>query len=886
MLNSIINSIDKFNKSKYFCCVIDTLFFMCLIFQDISLRIFGTQLYKYIILIMLFLLILNYFITKRTIKISFTFIFLILILYIYSFLFGFDKNLLVPSIYLIFELSTFILYCGLFDNEEQLQKRFFKIIFVSAIVISILAVIQWISFKFNIKVVYNILTQHVFYLNEGRITSIYSEPAHLCSLLGGGIFVSLYYLVHESKLKLKYYLSLALLFLVSLLSGSFVTYVSVLIFVIAFYFCYFAMGLRKKCPSNKNIVIVSLILLVLLSLFIYIDKSKTISTIVDKSESFNESFEDSSETDDFDDTDSDTLKNKVLDEQLRNQSAFAMKSNFNIGLEKFKDGYYFGTGIFSHINFYDQYMKRIYPHGYIRINYTDGCSMFFRFFSELGIIGLLIVLSMLIYFGIKSLIKKDIFMLFILLLFFTQSMRLGEYNWVLNCFPFVYLVINTKFYSYGAKIIGKKKSNNGCNNSKKRILALTGVFLPHNETITQISYKILCNLDYDIDVVAFKSKSDKYFESYISKDKKFNKFHIHYIDVDWKDLDINSRNYNLFKIAKYIKLYSKRSVELSNIYDYDYVFSFSVPNYTHYAAYKVKKAMKSNIKWFASFSDPIKNNLYIEEMKNGKLKTRVLYYCLKFFSYNSMYEKVALNYSDYLIFICKELRDYVTKKDNHLLNKSLIYPITYDKNWINYKILSTMENNSNSSKIIFAHYGNIYGLRKVDKFIEALCELVRNSNTTIKNIEIHQYGDVDKSQISHFKNPLLKDILFLHKKVDYDEYIKMMRNTDVLLIFDTVTAKDAQQPFLPSKVVDYLLTNKPIFAVTSKNSPLYDIISKQHICVEYDVQSIKKGLLKQFKMRKKINNNIDKFDNDYVSYDLLHDYFDMIDIGSDKNNEK
>ena len=80
--------------------------------------------------------------------------------------------------------------------------------------------------------------------------------------------------------------------------------------------------------------------------------------------------------------------------------------------------------------------------------------------------------------------------------------------------------------------------------NRKRILALPAVFLPHNETITQISYKILCNLDYEIDVVSFKSSSDEYFEEYIKKDKKFKKMNIYYIDVDWKRLDINSKNYN------------------------------------------------------------------------------------------------------------------------------------------------------------------------------------------------------------------------------------------------------------------------------------------------------------------------------------------------------
>ena len=149
---------------------------------------------------------------------------------------------------------------------------------------------------------------------------------------------------------------------------------------------------------------------------------------------------------------------------------------------------------------------------------------------------------------------------------------------------------------------------------KKRILALPGVFLPHNETITQISYKILCNLNYEIDVLAFNATSDKYFESYIKKDKRFNKFHINYIDIDWKKLDFNSKNPNFLKTIKYINLYIKKAMELASKNEYDCVFSFSMPNYTHMAAYKIKKKYKDKIKWFASYSDPIHNNLYIEQL--------------------------------------------------------------------------------------------------------------------------------------------------------------------------------------------------------------------------------------------------------------------------------
>ena len=110
-----------------------------------------------------------------------------------------------------------------------------------------------------------------------------------------------------------------------------------------------------------------------------------------------------------------------------------------------KDKYLFGTGMFTHIVSYDKYMKRIYPDGYVRINYADACSMFIRVFSEFGIIGFIIFVGFLIYILILGIKNKDIFLLFTLVVFITQSMRLGEYNWILNCLSFVILVSSVKF---------------------------------------------------------------------------------------------------------------------------------------------------------------------------------------------------------------------------------------------------------------------------------------------------------------------------------------------------------------------------------------------------------------------------------------------------------
>ena len=416
---------------------------------------------------------------------------------------------------------------------------------------------------------------------------------------------------------------------------------------------------------------------------------------------------------------------------------------------------------------------------------------------------------------------------------------------------------------------------------KKRMLVLPGFFLPHNDTITQISYRILCNLDYEIDVLTFLPSVDNFFAKITKADKKIKKFNFYYLNYKWKDLEITPNNCNIFKIKKIIREYIKKSIELALENEYDYVFSFSAPNYTHYAAYMVKKRLNYKITWFASFSDPIKNNIYIDNFKTEGIKRKFLYVLLKTVHYKGKYEDVALKYSDKLIFISESLKKNITNNKKEYLDKSIIYPITFVKEWINENNYLPKNIIKGDDKIILAHFGNIYGLRKIIKFIDAINLLSVERKDLYSKIEIHQYGEVDREQKLYIEKNCSKFVI--HRRINYNECLEIMRTVDILLIFDTIVEDNNDQPFLPSKIIDYLLMNKPIFAITSQCSPVYDIINNDHVCVSYDVGEIKRGIIKQLlNYDKPIKNNIKQYDNDYVSKKILGKYFDIINIDENR----
>lgn len=407
---------------------------------------------------------------------------------------------------------------------------------------------------------------------------------------------------------------------------------------------------------------------------------------------------------------------------------------------------------------------------------------------------------------------------------------------------------------------------------KKNLLAITGVFFPHNETITHISYKHLCNLDYYIDVISFKGSEDKTVKQHLTNKKNIN---INYVNCDWKKVYIGKKNINVIKIFKSLLQYKRLCLNTIKNKKYDVLYSNSMPNYNHYFAYLVKKRLGDSINWIASFTDPIYENPYVDDLKkSSSIIEKINYFLNKYIYYRKKYQSLPLKYADKLLFISEELRDFVIGNDKQLLKKSMIVPLTYVEEWESYKKLIDSKASFNKNKIKFIHFGNIYGLRKIYAFLDAIKLLKKEG--CIDNVEFHQYGDVDKKTLKYINDNNIKNLFIIHDKVSYDKCVDLMKNqSDVLVIFDTIVDDDMVQPFLPSKVLDYLLVSKPIFSITTKHSPVYSMLKDKHICVMYDVDDIIKGIKKQLKNIKIVENDFKKYENKYVIKNTIGKYLDL-----------
>ncbi len=401
------------------------------------------------------------------------------------------------------------------------------------------------------------------------------------------------------------------------------------------------------------------------------------------------------------------------------------------------------------------------------------------------------------------------------------------------------------------------------------MFVVPGSFVPYNDTVTILSYKRLRNLDMDMDVFCFKGKEDPSLLKELEKDENFKKFHIKYTsDLDWAI----PRNYPLRLPAGLLLMNKYVSDALKEFEkgEYEYLFTSIVPGISHIAGYKIKKKHPEVI-WIASFSDPFKGSPY----KKTDNSDRSIFYQFAFnvgaFAlYNSKYEEVAVNHADELVFICEEQRDFTLRQYpnyEELVKKSVIYPLTYIPEWEMYSnLLNTPRVNNEIKQAV--HLGRLYGLRKIDSFLEALKELNEEIPDLKNKIVFHQYSEIQAPDVKKIKEYGLEDVFVLHDKVTYKESVEVMKNADILVLFDTLMPKAKSQPYLPSKIVEYLMLKKPILGICDPNSPSYRILKEYGFdTVGSEKEIIKKNIMSVIFDGGFIDYSLEKLNND--NYDKL-----------------
>ena len=377
----------------------------------------------------------------------------------------------------------------------------------------------------------------------------------------------------------------------------------------------------------------------------------------------------------------------------------------------------------------------------------------------------------------------------------------------------------------------------------KRCLVIPGTFVPANEPMTQLVYKQLRALPFDMDVCALRYwEEDSTVRAHLENDPDNRKFRVNWAD-DYRNVLFSIRNVNLPSALKHMQKYIDSAVNMYNGQEYIYTSSF--PCYTVRAGMRIKE-QNPGVTWIANFTDPINHSPYKvsdkETYKAYSLPEKIAFrlYC-KYYVVDED-EINALENADILLFICPEQREFMLEqyeKYTHRIPtdairaKSVIVPLNYVPEWNSLKTLGDEAHTG----FYLSHFGRIYGLRIIVEFLYAM-RMFLDKYPEFPLI-FEQYGEFRKSDRKLIEKLDLTDHVRIHDKIPYEECLKKMKASDAVLIFDTILPEDTIQPYLPSKVVEYSLLKKNTLAVTTKTSPTYRIMQESGaVAADYDRNDI------------------------------------------------
>jgi glycosyltransferase involved in cell wall biosynthesis len=236
------------------------------------------------------------------------------------------------------------------------------------------------------------------------------------------------------------------------------------------------------------------------------------------------------------------------------------------------------------------------------------------------------------------------------------------------------------------------------------------------------------------------------------------------------------------------------------------IYSTAGPSSTHLAAYFLHRL--SGLPWIAELHDPL---LY--DLEPRKWHQRYLF--------NRWLEGQICRHADAVIYFTDHA--LVSAERRHPIRglKAVLRPgaAPPDAAEAQYR---------RREKIHFGHFGSLASTRNLSRLIEALHLLLTEQPAWRKHLVLDIYGsgldEVSQKALAVFP---LDGILVEHGRLEHDpatgksgrqQAFAAMKQSDVLVVLHG--SGYAAQEYIPSKVYEYLLTGRPILALTPAESEL------------------------------------------------------------------
>lgn len=385
----------------------------------------------------------------------------------------------------------------------------------------------------------------------------------------------------------------------------------------------------------------------------------------------------------------------------------------------------------------------------------------------------------------------------------------------------------------------------------KKILVISWFYPPINSSEGLVTFKLLNNSQFEYDVFTQKNVTSW---SYGDNMEFKNQANVRSVFAKSKDISIwKEEAFQYFR---------------ENRDQYDCVMTRSMPQESHEVGIRIKKEFPE-VKWIASFGDPVKNNPYQHidcslfcyfSLKNKinhdkglsfklspKRILKTVYwdlrhrFSLKFRKQLADIEDTTMALADKIIFNNESQQKYMSPSQD-ILDKSVVIRHSYDESM--YDNLKSAGRPDGDRKLRFVFIGQLNCIRTAYPLLSAIKELKESMDDLPQRAEFVFYGDMSDGDLVYIMRNSLLDVVRVEKPISYLESLQAMVDADWLINIDgNIGLVTDENIFFAGKIADYFGAGRSIMSISMQKGDVNEVLRKAgELVLSFSANEIKQYL--------------------------------------------